>query len=64
MAGESIQSLLVELGYDVDTTGADRFKSSFKRLETSLAGASKRIEKKMDFSFIGRNIKKESKSVC
>lgn len=59
MADESVRSLLVELGYDVDTTGADRFKSSFKRLETSLAGISRRMEKKLNFSFISKNIKKE-----
>jgi hypothetical protein len=44
---ESIRSLTVKLGYDIDTTGADIFKARFKRV----ADDTKRIADRLDKAF-------------
>lgn len=44
---ESIRSLTVKLGYDVDTTGADIFKARFKSLTSSLQSISKSLQRQL-----------------
>lgn len=47
MADETIRSLIVKLEYDVDSTGADRFKSSFKQLSDSINRLASNVEKNL-----------------
>lgn len=44
---ESIRSLIVKLGYDVDTTGATIFRSSFDSVKKSLSGLGKTYDKSL-----------------
>mgnify|MGYP000368331218 CR=1 FL=1 len=44
---ETLRSLTIKLGYDVDTTGSDIFKASFKRLKQDLNRTSGQIKNKI-----------------
>ena len=64
MADEPVRSLLAELKFNFDPTGADRFKNTFNDIKLTLKGAEGDFEKvnfQKFFDNMEENFKKSSK---